>query len=316
LRATIHKEIDTVPTSEKSLLAYAADPKKLPSVLNEIFHTTNATQWSIPKSQEKDPKKKKEEKPKDKHPNGQGPNKAKLAKGGDYGGAFGAYIRTDAARAKVYNTISPNIAYLYAQSAPALVSFFEKYFKLGSSDSCFNPNATKPNMLGIKRSANKKIPYAWQAHHIIPGEAFTIMKKNRGGSEQVFSDTQYSLLLLSDYDINEGHNIIALPGRKMDVFQPVHDLILHPTNHGEYTSQVVSKMRSVSEDLKEIEEELKEDHPEVVVAIKQQMLKFQDELWDLLIKLGKATVTKKVQGGEWDLSPEEEEMIKYKAKTS
>jgi hypothetical protein len=40
------------------------------------------------------------------------------------------------------------------------------------------------------------------------------------------------------------------------------------------------------------------------------------ELWDLLIKLGKATVTKKVQGGEWDLSPEEEEMIKYKAKTS
>ena len=238
-----------------------------------------------------------------------------MAKGGNYGAAFAAYIRTDQKRAKVYNTISPNIKHLYGVDSPALLTLFDKYFKLSSADCNFNPLASLS--AGEKTvKANKQIPYSWKAHHLIPGEAFTIMEDEKGGSKKIFTDLQYSLLLMSDYDINNGHNLMALPANNMDHFQAVHNLLQHPSNHSEYTSRVAEDMKKVSKNLKKLEDKAKEDHPDVVVAISDEMFKLENNLWKLLVKLGKVTVTHKVQGGEWDLSDDDKKLIKFKAATT
>jgi hypothetical protein len=148
------------------------------------------------------------------------------------------------------------------------------------------------------------------------------MKSEKGGDNPVFTPEQYEVLRMADYDINHGHNLIALPASGMSFFQPVHDLIQHPGNHPEYTKHVISEMQKVSQDLNKIAKKLGEDHPDMSAAVK---LKFrgdkllEDQLWDLLIKIGKECVSSVVQKRSIALEEEEEEeaaLVKNKAKTT
>lgn len=299
---------------ERKIMEFAAGRTSLLEITKFIFRTQTPTTWNLPRAQTKPKPKADPNDTNDNHASTNMTPNAILSKHGvTYAKNFGEYIRTDVARAKVYNTISPNLVYLYGTN-PTLMSFFQSYFKLGSADCNFNPSAHHGKSKA-RKTANQTIPYGWQAHHLIPGEAFKLMKNNRGGTEEVFSDKQYSLLLISKYDINHGHNLIALPGGGMDFFQPVHNLILHPSNHSSYTSRVLSDMREVSTDLKEMEKKLKDDHPKVTVAILQTLIALEDTLWDLVIKLGEASVTKGVQGKKHDLKGDEV-MIKNNASTT
>ena len=299
----------------RRIIQYSKGTITGPELLTSLFGTPKPTSWTGPKPKPQSEAKKKKKQKKDNHASDSSELNAVLAKGGNYGAAFAAYIRTDQKRAKVYNTISPNIKYLYGADSPALLILFEDYFKLSSADCNFNPLASL-SAGGKTVKANKQMPYSWEAHHLIPGEAFSTMKDLKGGSQKIFSDLQYSLLLMSDYDINNGHNLMALPANNMDHFQAVHNLLQHPSNHTEYTSRVMEDMKKVSKNLKKLEDKAKEDHPDVVVAISDEMFKLENNLWKLLVKLGKVTVTNKVQGGEWDLSDDDKKLIKFKAATT
>ncbi len=61
---------------------------------------------------------------------------------------------------------------------------------------------------------------------MIPGSAFytkvSTVSNGAASKSPVFTDSQYALLLLSDYNVNHGHNLIPLPANKMDRYQPVH----------------------------------------------------------------------------------------------
>ena len=123
------------------------------------------------------------------------------------------------------------------------------------------------------------------------------------------------MLEMSDYDINSGHNIIALPANRMDFFQPVHDLIQHPSNHSNYTKRVIKEMKEISSSLKDLVNEAKEDHPDIKVKIADELRDLEDDLWDLLIRLGKALVTAKVANIKLALSKEDEDLVKFSAGT-
>src|SRR6185503_6446963 len=93
----------------------------------------------------------------------------------------------------------------------------------------FDPSAKSP----LGGSAGQKWPYAWEAHHMLPGSSFYYMMKVNGQDRAPYTYQQMRLILVSDYNINHGHNIINLPDESWAV--PVHALIQHPGDHPQYT---------------------------------------------------------------------------------
>jgi len=145
------------------------------------------------------------------------------------------------------------------------------------------------------------------------------MEATKGSKEEIFSDLHYQLLLMSDYDINHGHNIIALPANGMDFFQPIHNLIQHPSNHANYTSRVIKEMKKLKKQLKKFEKNTKEDHPKISVLIAQTLRgkdRVEDLLWELLIKIGESIITGKVNKTKADLDKDDMDLVKYKAKST
>ncbi|WP_086929331.1 AHH domain-containing protein [Agarilytica rhodophyticola] len=290
-------------------------------VLKSLFETSTPNKWTMPKSRKSSKDKKDDSSTEDKHTASSADLKAVLHKDGDYKGNFSDYIKTDNDRKDVYMTISANAKHLFGTHRPLILELFENYFKLGSVECNFNYKAVlqkADSANGKRRTGGCSKPYNWEAHHLIPGEAFTTMETKKGSKEEIFTPTQYQLLLMSDYDINHGHNIIALPANNMDFFQPVHDLIQHPSNHAEYTKLVIKELKALKQDLQDAEDELGEDHPQVTVAITNSLRdrnQLEDKLWKLLIKIGKASVTAKVTKEAMELEAEERELLKYQAKS-
>ncbi len=146
-------------------------------------------------------------------------------------------------------------------------------------------------------SAGAKWPYPWEAHHMIPGDAFTYVARVAGQKgKEVLTKEQYQLLLQSDYDINHGHNIIMLPDQNWAV--PIHVLLQHPSNHPEYTDFVIERIREISKDLQKIIDQ-KKPHKALVEAIFEQMKDIEDTLWDYLVKLSKSVVGGVIEGQEF-----------------
>ncbi|VAW86807.1 hypothetical protein MNBD_GAMMA16-168 [hydrothermal vent metagenome] len=233
--------------------------------------------------EEKKPKKK-EEKDKEsaKHAPSNGKMTAILSKSSssNYAGNFSYYARKDGkGRAdKVYNEISPNIEYLYKEN-PILLKFFSDYFKISRVNCNFN---SKAKLTSGKKSGMSK-PYAWNTHHLIPGGAFSEMKATTTAAEPIFNEQQYKLLLMSDYNVNNGNNMMALPSNNMEFFQPVHNLLQHPSNHNQYTQRVINEMKKVADTLEELTDDLEEPHPDVEVKIANEMKALENKLWKLLV---------------------------------
>jgi hypothetical protein len=125
------------------------------------------------------------------------------------------------------------------------------------------------------------------------------------------------LLLMSDYNVNHGQNMIPLP--KHQVNMKIHDIVYHSGNHLSYTQNVQIQMQEVAETLEELTDELEKPHPEIVKLKFRGDKLLEDQLWDLLIKIGKECVSSVVQKRSIALEEEEEEeaaLVKNKAKTT
>ena len=145
-------------------------------------------------------------------------------------------------------------------------------------------------------SAGAKWPYAWEAHHILPGDAFTLVEQAQGAEEPIFTSAQYDLLLRADYDLNHGHNIIMLPTDNWAV--PIHVLLQHPSDHPEYTKLVITRFREVSEKIQKIIDQ-KKPHKELEVELFQKLQGLEDHFWKYIVRLSKAVVGAVVEGQEF-----------------
>ncbi|MET1254934.1 AHH domain-containing protein [Aliikangiella maris] len=240
-------------------------------------------------------------------------NLSKTGRGKQYLQNFSDYIKGDGSRNKIYKEVSENASVLWGDK-PHMMAFFKNYCLLGQFECNFNVKAK----LDRKYNGTSKIvvsgtskPYKWEGHHLIPGEAF--YTKDSNGA---FTEEQLKILRTCEYDINNGHNLIALPTNYMDMFQPVHNLIQHPSNHSNYTKRVVDEMEKVADNLNKAIKSAEEDHPDIKVEIAEKLTALEDDLWDLLIRLGKAVVTSKVAKIRLRLSREDAKLVKFKASSA
>lgn len=297
-------------SKNEKILSYGKGTATLDDTLRDIFDVSDVSKWKK-MTQQKKKSKKDEKKKSEEHASNIAKSTAVLTKSANYAGNFSYYIQAEGkARAEeVYGSISPNITSLYGQQFPVLIDFFSDYFNLGKVACNFN-SKSKRSHNGESVTPGQSTPYSWDAHHMIPGEAFTLMKASATSASPIFNDQQYQLLLQSDYDVNNGNNLIALPTNGMDFFQPVHDLLLHPSNHSEYTKYVVNELKLLSLRLNELTKELAKPHPDVTVKIAKELKGLEDDLWDLLVRLGKAHVTSVVAKKKLVLSKEERQLVK------
>ncbi|WP_284663641.1 AHH domain-containing protein [Myxococcus sp. SDU36] len=152
----------------------------------------------------------------------------------------------------------------------------------------FNPRAKDKD----KKPALQKYPYAWEAHHILPGSAFYYELKDG----PAFTYRQLRLILQSDYNLNHGHNIIMLPDQAWAV--PVHALLQHPGDHPIYTQQVIRDMKGIASEIQEKIDESK-DHNMLSFDIFTRLKELEEDYWDLLVGLSRAVVAAVTNGKEY-----------------
>jgi hypothetical protein len=151
----------------------------------------------------------------------------------------------------------------------------------------FNPGA---KMKGGKK-AGQQHPYPWRAHHLIPGSSL-YLEKTKG--QPCFSVAAYEILLQSTYDINNGHNIINLPGTEnYTVF--IHCLLAHPSDHRNYTTWVMNGLKEISDEIEKLQKE-GEDHDDIVKNCLEELEALEGDGWDKIVDLSKATVGVKLAG--------------------
>jgi hypothetical protein len=146
------------------------------------------------------------------------------------------------------------------------------------------------------KKAGQKWPYAWEAHHIIPGSAYYYVNKVSGKEEHVFTYQQYRLILQCDYNINHGHNVIMLPDEAWAV--PIHALIQHPGDHPNYTQLVMEKLRELAKELQEKIDQ-KQPHKALVADVFEQLKDLEEELWGYLVRLSRSLVDALTDGLEF-----------------
>jgi len=140
-------------------------------------------------------------------------------------------------------------------------------------------------------NANQNYPYVWEAHHIIPLSAFTLEIKP---GKPLFEGVHRELLLMSNYDLNHGHNIIHLPASRALWAVPVHSLLQHPSDHRQYTLKVQKYMEKIVKALDEYIDEEK-PHAAIIVDIMDMLKGIEDSLWDLIVDESDKAVEKRIQ---------------------
>lgn len=283
-------------------------------VFTKFFDVPVASSWKASKQRKKSAAKKKKEQEKSGCTSSGQAATAVICKTGDWNGNFSYYIRSGEGktRAKQYQTISPALARVYAKRYPLVIQFANSNFKLDSVDCNFNTKCYRKR-LGKRITPGSKKPYAWEGHHMIPGDAFTQIKAAVGGDKSIFDEKQLDLLLLSDYDVNAGTNLIALPTNGMDAFQLVHCLLQHPSDHQNYTTEVVEQMRGVAKELDKLNSEADKPHPNINVKVGEAIRIKEKQLWKLIVKLSKAKIYNVIKLESTSLSSEAENIIKTSA---
>lgn len=301
----------------KVLQKYGKGSLSEPQILRAVFKG----EWRAAKKTKKKDQKEKEkaEKKGEKHTPSNGEVKAVLWKDSTYNQNCYDHIASDGGRKAVFKKFQ-FVDAAYAAKYPKLPAMFKEYYGFPGKMKCnFNPGAElagkttaknkKKGSGGNQRFAGCSKPYKWNGHHMIPAEAFYSEVTTSGGGKPVFTPTQYALLLMSDYNLNNGHNLIPLPDRGMDFYQPVHAMILHPSSHSNYTSKVKSEMKKISKDLKELESEADKPHPDASMEVKLSLEDLEDDLWDLLVKLGKIMVSSTLSNTAPNLSADEQKIV-------
>ena len=289
----LDEELDQMETSRQEP-AKTKSKSARQNLFEAIFLTASGSDWT-PGDEEDDTEDEAEEEAEEQeHVSEVGEFNAILWKDHKYSKNFYMDASGNGARNIIYHDF-PHTSRAYP---PTLADFFKAEFKFPGGNECnFNPNA-KPKSGSLliaprKRGgtdavdkAGQAYPYKWEAHHMIPGEAF--YGENENG-ERVFTGTQYLLAMQSDYDINNGKNMIALPTNGQGWAQPVHSLIQHPSNHPKWTQKVMGEMKDIARELQKLEDN-DAPHPDIAVKIKEDLMTLQGELWDDLVELSRDVI--------------------------
>lgn len=296
-----------------ALKKYGKGSLSQPAILKEVFQGT----WKDAKKAQKEKEKKAKESGNDKHAPSNGELTAVLCKkADDYSANAYTHLMSDSGRNKVYSNFKyVDLAYGDIDWMPR---FIRKYFKFPGEMKCnFNKKATlkgRKTPSGNPQKAGQRFPYKWEAHHMIPASAFYTELDAASGKKPVFKPTHYALLLMSDYNVNNGHNMIPLPTNGMDRYQPVHALIQHPSDHSNYTRHVQTEMKKIADDLDDLFNEIKDEpHPKIDVDIAAALSELEDDLWKLLIRLGDVMVGAGLNGRAPQLNAGEGDMVSKKA---
>ncbi len=139
----------------------------------------------------------------------------------------------------------------------------------------------------------------------MPGSAFYY--ENEAGP--AFTQQQYEILLATDYNINNGHNIIMLPKQAPAV--PVHKLIQHPSDHPEYTQLVLGDLQGIAEDLQElIDQASDEDHKAIKANLAEKLKLLEEKYWTTVSSLGRRSIVA-VSAGQ----ALQEQSVRYRSKS-
>jgi hypothetical protein len=124
-------------------------------------------------------------------------------------------------------------------------------------------------------------PYANQAHHMLPQEAFT---------DTYLTSEQREIMNQVKYDLNNGKNIIFLP--ESESATAFHDLPSHSGSHDKYTRIVVADMGEIKAALNkglETDPDHKNYSPQ---DIRDQLYTLQDKYWRYLTTCGAPQINK------------------------
>ncbi|WP_395838032.1 AHH domain-containing protein [Cystobacter fuscus] len=153
---------------------------------------------------------------------------------------------------------------------------------------------TQPSNFNTEFSGQKQ-PYLWQAHHMIPGEAFYTEDFN--GQPIFDKPVNFDIVLQTPYDIDHGHNMIMLPGESWSV--PVHALMQHPNNHNNYTQDVMQGLKRIDSGIDTLRGQNK-PHETIVADVFQELKDLETELWELLLEESRTTVRGAAEGQRHD----------------
>ncbi|MFY0564523.1 AHH domain-containing protein [Archangium lansingense] len=118
------------------------------------------------------------------------------------------------------------------------------------------------------------LPYPWQAHHLLPSNVFY---KNLDLS-------QVKIILRTDYDINDGRNIIFLPNKPLDT--SIHALPYHSSGHTKYDKVVKSKMKTLKSVLDQIKNE-EIEHKDAAKSVEEELHNLETEMFQYTHGLGR-----------------------------
>ncbi|MBZ4420559.1 AHH domain-containing protein [Myxococcus sp. RHSTA-1-4] len=202
------------------------------------------------------------------------PHRAILGKGTNYARNGATYIRSN--RASEYSTFGhlgpPDFQVSVAGHASITrISNFE------------------PTLSGQQQ------PYRWQAHHLIPGEAF--YTEDSSGKPVFNKEENFDLLLQTPYDIDHGHNLIILPGVSWAV--PVHALLQHPNNHNGYTLDVMQGLKDIDSAIDTLRGQEK-PHEAIVANVFDDLKKLEENLWSKMLKRSRKAVRGAAEGQRYD----------------
>lgn len=268
----------------------------------EMELTAFLMQWVEEKTQKSEKKREQEEEESDEeHSSLNGALSAILWRNSGYNQNCYDYLSKNDERRKIFEMKDTKNRLEKSFSFDAYVKHFMQHFGFSQRNENFSPNAKlseetrKKNLKGTK--AGNDHPYVWRGHHMIPCGAFYQGQKNNNMTKNIFTDDQYALLLMSDYDVNRGQNIIFLPRNKA-FFQPIHDMLLHPSGHNRYTNMVQKKMKVVSKKLRKLAR--KGAHPSGSVKMAEKLAEIEDEFWQSFVDWGIEEVDARVQRREPD----------------
>jgi hypothetical protein len=122
-------------------------------------------------------------------------------------------------------------------------------------------------------------PYANEAHHMLPVEAF---------GDKYFTAEQKEVLERIKYDVNNGKNIIFLPESDRDC--EFHNLPQHNGSHPDYTALVDGDMQNVRTDVDKVLAEDPEHKNYSVQDMKKRFMDLQDQYWGHLASCGQIKV--------------------------
>ena len=136
----------------------------------------------------------------------------------------------------------------------------------------------------IPLSASGGRPYKFEAHHILPYEAFHYETNGK----PVLDAKARLYLSLTPYDINNGHNIAMLPTKNQEV--PVHSMVQHTSDHPPWTALVLEEIKKIAANIKKRIAQKTKPH-EILGSIVEELYKAEEDMWDDLCKLGIQSVT-------------------------